>query len=126
MIPILPESAPPPLSLVVFLANPPSNQLHGSRNSLLRFTVHSKEMNMVRGRYEVENLQAVALPGFKEPLYPSTTITPKLQQKLALVASVRDVPDAPRNMITIRSHGPLPLVVHYNNYPKTSDRATPS
>ena len=58
---------------------------------------------MVGGDHIVQDCQTIAPPGLIEPLKPSSPVLRKLQEKFPLMASVGDMPDVSRNIVSFRS-----------------------
>ena len=100
VIPVFPER---PFSLfpaVTFLCRFSRNQLHALRDYLI-FSVYNEQVDVVGRDGVVENIQTKALFRLEQPLKPALAIPCKLEKELLLMASVGDVPDLPRNMMTI-------------------------
>jgi hypothetical protein len=100
VIPVFPER---PFSLfpaVIFLCRFSRNQLHALRDYLI-FSVYNEQVDVVGRDGVVENIQTKALFRLEQPLKPALPIPRKFEKELLLMASVGDVPDLPRNMMTI-------------------------
>ncbi len=65
---------------------------------------------MIGGNNIVEHTEAVSLFGFIEPMAPTFSVPLKLEQKLLLVATVGDVPDAAWDMVSICSGHKIQLL----------------
>ena len=66
-------------------------------------TVHDQQVNVIRGGGVIENVQAITLLGFEQPIQPTFPVSGKFEKKFFLVAPMCDVPDLSRNMMPIRS-----------------------
>jgi len=67
-------------------------------------------MNVVGGHNIVEHTEAVSFFGFIEPMAPTLPVSLKLEQELLLVATVGDVPDAARDMVSVCSGHKIKLL----------------
>ena len=105
MIPVFPVGSLPVFSLVVLLPATSSHQLHRIRNHIAPFKVIDQQMNMIGGDHVIQHTQAETFPGFEEPANPSLTIPGEFQQKLSLVTTMSEVPNLPRNIMTMRALG---------------------
>ncbi len=102
VVTILPICARAPFSPVKLLRRPARNQLNASRNAI-EFIIHNQQVNMVRCNHVIENRKAIALPRFKQPLYPALPVPGKPEQKFTLMTAVGDMPYLAGNMMTVRS-----------------------
>ncbi len=57
-------------------------------------------MDMIGSYIKIQDAKTISFFGLKQPGYPFATIPGKLQQKLAFVASVGDVPDVARYVVS--------------------------
>jgi hypothetical protein len=57
-------------------------------------------MDMIASHIKIQDAKAILFFSFKQSGYPFATIPGKLQQKLAFVASVGDVPDVARYVVS--------------------------
>ena len=61
---------------------------------------------MVGGDHIVQDCQTIAPPGLIEPVKPSSPGLGKLQEKFPLMASVGDMPDVSRHVVSVFSLSP--------------------
>jgi len=103
VIAILPKSSPAIFSLIKFLAYPSGNKFYRIGNNITPITSNHDKMDVVRSNRIIQYHQTVALPGFIKPLESSLAILGKLEQELSLMASVINVPDLARDIVSFRS-----------------------
>jgi hypothetical protein len=103
VIPILSKCAFAAFPLVVFLSRTTRDQLNRSRNRISFTIIHNQQVDMIRSRHKVQNYQPIPLLRFEKPLHPSPTIFLKPEQKLSFMASVRNVPNLPGDVMSFRS-----------------------
>ena len=108
VVTIFPKCSPSVFPAVKFPRSLPRNQLKALGDHL-PLTVNDGQMDVIRRYGVVENIQPVALLRLKQPLKPTLSIPYEFEKKLFLVATMRNVPDLSRNMMTVRSrHFALP------------------
>jgi hypothetical protein len=103
MIPIFPESPLSILPLVVFLARSSSHQLHGPGQYLVTTVVLDKKMDVIGRDRIVQYSDTIALLRFKQPCQPPPPVSGKSKKKLLLVATMGNVPNISRHVMTICS-----------------------
>jgi hypothetical protein len=62
-------------------------------DDLPSFSIIDRQMDVIRSHHVIQHTQAKPFSGLKKPIDPSLTITSKLQEKLPLVTTMRQVPD---------------------------------
>jgi hypothetical protein len=92
MVSVLPKGPFALLPLVVFLSRSSCNELHGSRNNLPLSPVENEKMDVVGSGHVVQDAKPIALLCLEQPLYPSSAVSPELQQKLPLMTAMGNVP----------------------------------
>ena len=90
-IAIFPECAPSGFSLIEFLCDPSSYQLHTFRNTAVTL-VMNKKVNVIRGDDVVQNRKAIAFSGFEQPMPPPQSIPLEPEEKFPIMATMREVP----------------------------------
>ena len=108
MISVFPESTFTTLSAIVFLRDASGGQLHTGREFLFT-TVSNQQVDVVRGNCVVQYRQTISTPCLIKPVDPASPIPGKLEKKLPLVTTVRDMPDVTwQNVPVCSCHIPLP------------------
>jgi len=102
VIPVFPKRALSLFAAVEFLSRFSCNQLQAFRDHLL-FTVHHQQVDVVASDRVVENIQPKALLRLEQPLKPALPIPCKLKKELLLMATMGNVPNLSRNMVTVGS-----------------------
>ena len=70
-------------------------------DNLPSFPILDQRMNVIRGDPAIQHTQAKALSGLKKPIDPGLTIASKLQQKLPLVTTMRQVPNLSSQIVPV-------------------------
>jgi hypothetical protein len=69
-------------------------------------------MDMAGSSSVIEDTEAISLLGLEKPPDPGSAVIRKFKEKILLVTSMCDMPDMPRQKITMRSRH-LPLLFHF-------------
>lgn len=102
MIPVFPKRALSVFAAVEFLSRLSRNQLQSSWNHLL-VAIDHQQMNVVGSDGVVENIQPKTLLRLEQPLQPALAIPYELQEEFLLMATMGNVPDLSRDMMTVGS-----------------------
>jgi hypothetical protein len=62
-----------------------------------------KQMDMVCGDDIIENTEALTFLGLIKPVMPASSVFVKIEKELLSLASMGDVPDATRNIMSMSS-----------------------
>jgi len=88
--------------LVVFLRHATLDQLHAARNFAFTLIAH-QQMHMVARDTVIQDAKLVPSARFAKPMHSALPLDAEFEQKRALMAAVRDVPDATRSIVAIRA-----------------------
>ncbi len=106
MIPVFPKCSLTIFALIELLTCSSSNQFYRIWDNIPFIASKHKKMNMIRGDWIIQYHQSVTLFCFIQPLKPSSAILCKLEQKLALMASMSNMPNLSGNIMPFSSrHG---------------------
>jgi hypothetical protein len=92
VISILPKSPATLLARVKLLSDSSLYQLQRARY-LVSPLVCAKQVNVIAGGYVIQNGQAIAPFCLKKPVSPAAPVAHEFQEKLSLMAAMRDMPD---------------------------------
>lgn len=109
VVTVFPERAQATLATVVLLRGAPSGKLNAAGDNAVAGILY-QQMNVVGRDDVVEHTEPKTLARFIEPAQVAGSVLGKLQQKSALVAAMRDVPDqAGQEMAICTRHRFSPL-----------------
>ena len=92
VISVLPECPATVLARIKFLGYSSLYQLQRTRY-FVPSLVRAEQVNVIACSYVVQDGQAVAPLSFEQPVSPAPPVALEFQQKLSLMAAMRDVPD---------------------------------
>jgi hypothetical protein len=92
VVAVLPKCTEALLALIVGLRRTTGHKLH-RRGNLALAPIPHQQMHVVAGDDVVQDAESVAPPRLEQPRQPAATIPPGLQQEIAAMAALGDVPD---------------------------------
>ena len=92
VVAVLPECAASPFAPVVLLSGPSGDELHAA-GDLAIATILNQHVDVIRRNDVVQHAQPETFSGLVQPVNPAPSIAGKLEQELALVAAVGQMPD---------------------------------
>ena len=102
VIPVFPKGALSVFAAVEFLRRLSCNQLQAFRNHLI-LSIEHQQVDVVGGDGVVENIQPKTLLRLEQPLQPALSVPCELEEKLLLMATMGNVPELSRDMMTVGS-----------------------
>jgi hypothetical protein len=103
MITIFPVSSLSILSLIEFLTRSTSRQLHGIGDHIPVAIIRDEQVNVIGCDHIIQESQPIPPPGLIKPVQIPMPILRELEKEFPLMASMGDMPDVARNVMSLCS-----------------------